>query len=356
MSHQMAHILTSLADLYSHKFDDVIDVRSPAEFAQDHIPGAINLPVLSDAQRAEIGTIYTKVSSFKARKIGAAMVARNAASHLEGALTERDGSWRPLVYCWRGGQRSGSFASILSQIGWRVDTISGGYQSYRRLIVDVLHNQPLPHRLVLIDGNTGTAKTEILARLATRGAQVVDLEGLACHRGSVFGATGKPQPAQKRFESALARRLTRIDPDRPTLLEAESSKIGDLLLPPSLWKAMQAAPRITVSAPVSARAAYLSAAYADLTHDEARLTTTLQKLIPFHGRDRVAIWSGMVMQKDFTALAQDLIIHHYDRRYAKSRSARAQASERSQIDMRDLSDTSLNHAADEIQAEIESKM
>ncbi|MEL7115197.1 MAG: rhodanese-like domain-containing protein, partial [Pseudomonadota bacterium] len=158
--------ITSLAQLHAADVDDIIDVRSPAEYAEDHLPGAISLPVLSNAERAEVGTIYTQVSPFKARKLGAALVARNAATHIEGPLADRDGGWRPLVYCWRGGQRSGAFASILSQIGWRAETIQGGYQSYRRLVVDLLHNQALPHKLVLLDGNTGTAKTELLAGVA----------------------------------------------------------------------------------------------------------------------------------------------------------------------------------------------
>ena len=120
-------------------------------------------------------------------------------------MADKPGGWQPLVYCWRGGQRSGSFASILSQIGWRAQTIEGGYRSYRRLVVQAMHEEALPHRLILLDGNTGTAKTELLALLAARGAQVVDLEHLAAHRGSLFGGVEQPQPSQKAFEGALAR-------------------------------------------------------------------------------------------------------------------------------------------------------
>ncbi|NNE86436.1 MAG: tRNA 2-selenouridine(34) synthase MnmH, partial [Silicimonas sp.] len=172
----MVYALKSLGDLGDLHFDTIIDVRAPAEFAEDHIPAAINLPVLSDEERARVGTIYVQKSPFLARKIGAALVARNAAAHIEEHLMGFDGGWQPLVYCWRGGQRSGSFASILAQIGWRVETLEGGYQSYRRLVVDRLYQAAYPARPVLLDGNTGTAKTEVLARLPQYGVQVIDLE------------------------------------------------------------------------------------------------------------------------------------------------------------------------------------
>ena len=191
--------LNHLPDIAACGVDTIIDVRSPAEFAQDHIPGAINLPVLSDAERAKVGTIYKQDSSFMARKIGAALVAQNAARHLMGPLADKPGGWQPLVYCWRGGQRSGSFATILDQIGWRVQLLQGGYRSYRRLVVEKMYDTPLPHKLTLIEGGTGTAKTRLLHHLGQAGAQVIDLEGLANHRGSLFGARDGGQPSRKRF-------------------------------------------------------------------------------------------------------------------------------------------------------------
>ncbi|KMW56474.1 Selenophosphate-dependent tRNA 2-selenouridine synthase [Candidatus Rhodobacter oscarellae] len=314
----------SLADIYAASFDDLIDVRSPAEFAEDHVPGAINLPALSNEERAKVGTIYTQVSPFKARKIGAALVARNAADHIEGPLAAHDGAWQPLVYCWRGGQRSGSFASILQQIGWRAETLKGGYQSYRRLVVAMLHDSALPHRLVVLDGNTGTAKTELLHRACAQGAQILDLEGLANHRGSLFGAMPGGQPAQKGFESRIAEKLTALDPARPTLVEAESSKVGELIVPPALWKAMCAAPRITVAAPLQARARYLTQAYCDMLEDPARLAATLEQLIRFQGREQVAAWTALAQQGAYETLAAELMERHYDRRYGKSRADKPQ--------------------------------
>jgi len=155
----------SLSDIYTGPFDTIIDVRSESEFLEDHVPGAINLPVLNDAERAEVGTIYVQDCSFKARKIGAALVARNAARHLEESLSDHAGGWQPLVYCWRGGQRSGSFASILTQVGWRTSLLEGGYRTYRRLVVEALYDAPFLPPVYLLDGNTGTAKTRILEKL-----------------------------------------------------------------------------------------------------------------------------------------------------------------------------------------------
>ena len=222
----MAVTLTRLADLDTLPFDEIIDARSPSEFAVDHLPGAINLPVLSDAERARVGTVYVQDEPFKARKLGAALVARNAAHHLETTLADRPGGWRPLVYCWRGGQRSNAFASILSQIGWRADVVEGGYRSYRRLVVGLLHDTPLPHPIHLIEGGTGTAKTRLLHHIAQAGGQIIDLEGMAAHRGSLFGPLDDPQPSQKMFETRIAAALNTMDPAKPVFVEAESSKVG----------------------------------------------------------------------------------------------------------------------------------
>ncbi len=318
----MALTLTSLADLAAQGFDEIIDVRAPAEFAEDHLPGAISLPVLDDEERARVGTIYKQVNPFTARKLGAALVARNSAAHLEGPLADRPGGWRPLVYCWRGGQRSGSFATILGQIGWRVETLAGGYQSWRRLVVKAVYDTPVTAPVVVLDGNTGTAKTEILNLLPGLGMQVIDLEGLARHRGSLFGAMGG-QPSQKAFEAALALALARLDPGRPVVVEAESSKIGDCRLPPELWKAMVAAPRVAIAAPRAARAGYLARAYSDLTADPARLGATVSLLQPSHPREVIEAWQTLAAAGEHAALADSLMEQHYDPRYGKHRARMA---------------------------------
>ena len=339
--------LTRLTDLDTAGFDAVIDVRAPSEYAEDHIPGAISLPVLSDAERAHVGTVYTRESRFLARRIGAALVARNAAAHLEGPLSDKPADFRPLVYCWRGGQRSGSFALILGQIGWQVGVIDGGWRAWRRLVAEALSDRPFPAPLWLLDGNTGTAKTAILARAAAHGAQVLDLEGMARHRGSLFGAMGR-QPSQKAFESALALAMARLDPTRPVLVEAESNRIGTVKLPPAIWTAMQVAPRIELSAPLDARADWLTRAYADLTADRAHLAARVRTLAPWHPRETLATWLAMAEGGDFTALAADLMQAHYDPRYARTRRGQGPAS--TTLDAPDLSDATLDRLGHAIAA------
>jgi len=313
----MAQRFDTLAAFLAHGYDDVIDVRSPSEYTEDHVPGAISLPVLDDAQRAQVGTLY-KADAFSAKITGAALVARNAAAHLEAALAGKPGGWRPLVYCWRGGQRSGSFATILQQIGWRADVIEGGYRSYRRLVAQAMYDAPLRHRLIVLEGHTGTAKTDVLQRLRVRGTQVLDLEGLANHRGSVFGAMQGGQPSQKAFEGALASAVLQLDPTRAVVLEAESSKIGNLLIPPAIWKPMLVAPRIRITASLSARARYLAAAYADIVSDAEVLHGILDTLVQFQGKERVGHWHELADQGAFEALACELMEYHYDPRYSKS--------------------------------------
>ncbi|GGF67350.1 tRNA 2-selenouridine synthase [Paracoccus acridae] len=329
--------LTQVADPALAGFDDIIDVRSPAEYAEDHLPGAINLPVLDDAERARVGTIYKQVSPFDARKIGGALVAANAARHIAGPLADRDGSWRGLVYCWRGGQRSGSFATILSQIGWRVDRIEGGYKAWRGLVVDRVQNRPVPAPVIVLDGNTGSAKTAILLRLAARGWQVIDLEGLANHRGSLFGGHPEGQPGQKLFEGRLALALEALDPARPVLVEAESSRIGRLTVPKSMWQAICAAPRLRLDVPVAARAAYTAAAYEDMVDDPARIEAIVAALSPLHPAERIEAWQAAIAARDWRGLAQGLLCDHYDPRYLKHR-LRYAAQERAVATLDDLHD------------------
>ncbi|WP_170387375.1 tRNA 2-selenouridine(34) synthase MnmH [Ruegeria atlantica] len=317
----MALSFTDLPSLFAHDFDTVIDVRSPAEYVEDHLPGAINLPVLDNDERAEIGTIYVQKSPFLARKLGAALVFRNAANHIEHSLSHHEGGWKPLVYCWRGGQRSGSFTWMLQQIGWRAEVVDGGYRTYRRLVNGFLYDDPLPHRLVALDGYTGTAKTDLLTNLNSRGVQVLDLEGLANHRGSLLGEMPGGQPSQKAFESALAAALCRFDPARTVVVEAESSKIGTLILPPSLWAALRAAPRIQISASIEARTDYLVGAYDDILSDAERLRDRLSPLRAHRGHEVVDGWLSLIEAGDKQTLTRALMEQHYDPSYAKSRRA-----------------------------------
>ncbi|MGJ8622732.1 MAG: tRNA 2-selenouridine(34) synthase MnmH [Yoonia sp.] len=340
---------TSLDAILNHGFDTVIDVRSPAEYAEDHIPGAINLPALSNDQRAEVGTIYKQISPFKARKIGAGMVIRNVADHIDGPLREKDGAWQPLVYCWRGGQRSGVFSTLLSEIGWRADTVKGGYTSFRRLVKASLYDAPLPHRFVLLDGYTGTAKTEILPRLQARGVQIIDLEGLAGHRGSLLGGMPGGQPAQKAFETAMAVALHGLDPARPVVVEAESSKIGRIAIPASVWATMLSAPRITVNAPIEARATYLARAYRDVISDPEAVAQKLRPLRTLRGHKTVDHWISLSRQGALVDLSNALMVDHYDPSYAKSRKI-VQREVLGDVQAKTLDDGGQERAADDIAA------
>ena len=326
-------------------FDMVIDVRSPAEFAEDHAPGAVNLPVLDDEERARVGYIYVQESPFLARKVGGALVARNIARHLEGALADMGKDFKPLVYCWRGGQRSNSMALVLAQVGWRTMVLAGGYKTWRRQVQARLYEQDLGLRLVLLDGGTGTGKTAVLQRLAAAGVQTLDLEDLAAHRGSLFGALpGRPQPHQKGFETALFMALRKLDPSRPVVVEAESSRIGQLMTPPALWSAMAAAPRIELTAPRAERARYLAAAYDEITADPDGLRALLARLPNRIGRARLAQFAAMVDAGAFTTFAEALMEAHYDIAYTRS-SKKDQRPRLATVVLQTLTDASLDEAA-----------
>lgn len=302
------------------RFDDIIDVRSPAEFAEDHVPGAINLPVLDNEERARVGTIYKQVSRFEARRLGAALVSRNIACHLETALKDKPAGYSPLLYCWRGGQRSGSMALIMTQVGWPAATLKGGYKTFRAHVQQALYEHMDVPPVILLDGNTGTGKTALLPLLQARGLQTLDLEGLANHRGSIFGGLGlDAQPSQKGFETALWHQLSRLDPKRPVIIEAESSKIGLRAIPPVLWQAMDGAPRIEITAPPPVRADHLVAAYPELLSNPKRLEACLTALKPHVGGAMIEDWQGLAEQGRFADLARGLMETHYDPAYAKSR-------------------------------------
>lgn len=304
-------------------YDAVIDVRAPAEFAEDHIPGAINLPVLDDAERAEIGTIYVRQSRYLARRLGAAKVSRNIARHLEEALADKPASFRPLLYCWRGGMRSGAMATVLARVGWPVGVVAGGYRTWRRLVVAGLRQSETPLPLVLLDGQTGVGKTALLQRLSAVGVQTLDLEGLAAHRGSVFGAHGcAGQPTQKLFESHLWRALSGFDLAQPIVVEAESNRIGRAVLPRRLWAAMLTAPRIELEAAAVTRARRLVAAYPDICSDHALLDETIERLSPYHPREAIDDWRNFAASQEFEKLALALIHAHYDPLYDRSRRKR----------------------------------
>ncbi|WP_304071685.1 tRNA 2-selenouridine(34) synthase MnmH [Maricaulis maris] len=327
------------------RFDAIIDVRSPSEYAEDHLPGAINLPVLDDEERARVGTHYTQVSIFEARRMGAAIAARNISRHIAAALADKDKTFKPLVYCWRGGMRSQSMATILAAVGWKTTLVDGGYRTWRRQVVAELDaDAPLP--VILIDGQTGTAKTRLLHVLAARGEQVLDLEGLACHRGSIFGDfSDNPQPGQKAFETALWTKIRELDPSRPVYVEAESRSVGRLRVPPRLWNAMQAAPRLEIRAPVAERARYLMTAYPDLPDDPDKLLAAIDGLRRFHARSVIEDWQALAGRGDWQALAAALVTAHYDPAYDRARKRDDAALSRTILETDGLDDRALGELA-----------
>jgi len=349
MSHY--EILNDISPASLAAFDMILDVRSPAEFAEDHIPGAINLPVLNNEERALIGTIYTQDSAFLAKRRGAALVAANIARHIETALSDKPADYRILVHCWRGGMRSRAMALVLTSVGWPVSLLEGGYQTWRRAVVAGLGKEEDTHPalpLVLIDGQTGVAKTAVLKQMHQMGAQVIDLEALANHRGSVFGShPDSPQPSQKRFETCLWDQLRDMDLDQPIYLEAESSLIGKRRIPARLWASMKNAPRIMIEAPVSARAEYLAEAYPELVSDTDRLTDAIRQLSERHSKSVIAEWLELAASKHHKQLAKALITHHYDPTYNRSRTRRNTPTTHTER-VEDLSTESIKHLAGEI--------
>jgi len=307
-----------VADL--HEFDAVIDVRSPAEFAEDHLPGAVNWPVLDDEQRRAVGTLYVQDSPHSARKVGAAMVARNIAAHVERWVHDKPREWRPLVYCWRGGQRSLALAWFLDQIGFRTARLQGGYKAFRALVREQLALLPAPLQLTVIAGRTGSGKTRLLHALAAQGAQVLDLEALACHRGSVLGGLpDTPQPSQKAFDTALWQALRGFDASRPVFVESESRRVGALQLPDALVARMREHARcVRVQMDDTARVQLLLQEYGFFAQAPERFCELLAALTELQGKERVARWQAMARSARWSELFGELMREHYDPLYERS--------------------------------------
>jgi tRNA 2-selenouridine synthase len=300
-------------------FDEVIDVRSPSEYALDHVPNAVSCPVLDDEERARIGTLYKQVSPFDAKKLGAALVAKNIARHIETQFQDRGRNWRPLIYCWRGGKRSGAMAHVLRQIGWHAATLEGGYRSYRRDVVAQLAELPRRFHYRVVCGATGSGKSRLLEAAHALGAQVLDLEGLARHRGSVLGdLPDEPQPAQKMFDSLIWQTLKGFDPEQPVLVEAESKKIGQLQVPDALLERMREGDCVRLDVPVPERVRFLSAEYAHFLQRPAALKAKLECLLELHGRQVIDGWGAQADAGDWETLVTDLLVRHYDPAYQRS--------------------------------------
>ncbi|HWA38559.1 MAG TPA: tRNA 2-selenouridine(34) synthase MnmH [Burkholderiales bacterium] len=300
-------------------FDALLDARTPSEYAEDHIPGAMSAPVLSDSERAEVGTLYKQVSPFEAKKLGGALVAKNVAAHVERHFRDKAKDWRPLVYCWRGGKRSGAMAHILREIGWNAATLEGGYRAYRRWVVAELDRVPGRFTYVVVHGPTGSGKSRLLQTLGDAGAQVLDLERLAAHRGSVLGdLPDRRQPTQKMFESTLLHALSQLDPRQPVFVEGESKKIGQVQVPDGLIQRMRAARCLALDADLETRVSLLLEEYQHFVADRAALEGQLDCLVGLHGRERIAEWKALAAAGDWRSFVARLLVEHYDPAYRKS--------------------------------------
>ena len=296
-----------------------IDVRSPSEFAEDHLPGAASHPVLDDAERVRIGTLHSQDSAFAARRAGAAIVARNIAAMLETSFAAKPRDWAPLVYCWRGGQRSRSLVHMLNEIGWRAAQLDGGYRAYRRQVVARLADLPGRFRYNVVCGLTGSGKSRLIGALAGVGEQVLDLEAMARHRGSLLGdLPDHPQPTQKSFDSDLLSALEGFDPARPVYVESESRKIGAVQLPDALLAAMRAAECIRVVLPPPLRIELLKDEYAHFLADHDALSARLVRLVPLHGKKTIARWIDAAKAGNWDELVAELLALHYDPMYQRS--------------------------------------
>lgn len=300
-------------------FDAVLDVRSPGEFAEDHIPGAQSHPVLSNEERAKVGTLHKQASAFDAKKVGAALVARNIAAHIEIHFRDKPKEWKPLVYCWRGGSRSGAMTHILRAIGWHARQLEGGYKSFRAVVRRDLEALPSAFNFKVLCGRTGSGKSRLLTALGDAGAQVLDLEEMAQHRGSVLGdLPDAPQPPQKMFETALWDALHRMDAARPVWVEAESKRVGLLRVPDALMERMRDGQCVLMETDPSARVALLQEDYRHLIEDGPLLAQKLDCLKGLHSSARIAEWKALASRADWEGLVGDLLAHHYDPAYGKS--------------------------------------
>jgi len=300
-------------------YHEIIDARSPAEFAEDHIPGAVNCPTLDNAQRAEVGTIYKQVSAFEAKKIGAALAAENIARHLRERFLDRPKSWKPLIYCWRGGDRSGSMATIFRAVGWQAGHLEGGYKAWRHHVVKSLEELPAAYRFIVVCGATGNAKTRILQAIGQLGEQILDLETLASHKGSVLGVLpDQPQPTQKAFETALYAALSRLDPARPVYVEAESRKIGNLHVPEALIARIRDGECVNVDAALAARVAFLLRDYDYFLARPAFLASRIEVLRTLQSNETLGRWHDLVAGADWPTLVRELLETHYDPLYRRS--------------------------------------
>ena len=334
----------------TQEFEEIIDVRTPAEFAEDHIPGAVNFPVLSNEERIVIGTLYKQESPFAAKKLGAALIVRNIADHLEREFKDRPVNWKPLVYCWRGGNRSGAMTHILNQVGWRAKVLEGGYKAYRRHVVATLGPLSDSFRYLVISGSTGSGKSLLLDVLKKQGAQVLDLEGLANHKGSVLG--GLPhidQPSQKMFETLLLQELMCMNSEEPVFIEAESRKVGQVQIPDQLLDKIRVSDCIEIESSIEQRVNYLMHDYDYFLKDPVNLKQKIEFLKGVQSREMITHWNELIDESAWPTLITELLVNHYDPLYQRAQKNSTTSTKRyTKYRIEDISENSFVALASEL--------
>ncbi len=300
-------------------YTEIIDARTPTEFAEDHIPGAINLPVLDNEERIRIGTLHKQASAFEAKKAGAALVSRHIADYLEAHFSGKPINYKPLIYCWRGGNRSGALAHVLLRIGFKAEQLEGGYKAFRRLVIAELETLPHQFNFITVCGPTGSGKSRLLQALHFCGAQVLDLEDLAAHRGSLLGGLpDQPQPSQKKLESAIWWKLRGFNPEKPVFVESESKKIGNLHLPDTLLGKMRSASSLWLEASIEQRVQLLLEDYSHFPPLPDMLLEKISHLLDLRGHEVITRWGNMICAAKWPEFVRDMLETHYDPAYQKS--------------------------------------
>jgi tRNA 2-selenouridine synthase len=305
----MPEKLSAEAFLEAAKLFPILDVRSPGEFDRAHIPGAISFPIFDNAERAKVGTTYKQVGKDEAIELGLEIVGPKLAQWVKKAKKIAVDN-TILVHCWRGGMRSGSMAWLFETAGLQVKTLAGGYKAYRNYVLSEFERE-IP--FLVLGGKTGSGKTDILIEMQKRGAQVIDLEGIAHHRGSAFGHLGlEPQPSSEQFENEVVAQLRELDYQKPIWIEDESRNIGQVYMPLGLYSKLRAAPILFLAIDAVYRLPYLVEVYAHYPKDE--LAHAIGKIKKRLGGEHYKNALEALAVDDFTSVAA-ITLHYYDKAY-----------------------------------------